>query len=155
MRGVSSNDAPLFFLWSKPKTGEGAKGRNIISRYMDNILQFVLEHLFEIVTSVGLVSVYMARENRRTIKIDNDRKVMDDLVAHLDRLKAEIADMEAKYTRLLKAKDERIEELEAKVAALEAELEGMKTKRNSKGQFVKKNGKHIGTAMVSQAEAGR
>lgn len=105
---------------------------------MNEIYNFLLEHSFELLTSAGLIGIYMARENRRSLKIDNDRKVMDDLVAHLDRLKRELSEMEERYAKLLKAKDERISELEAKVAALEAELEGMRTKRNAKGQFVKR-----------------
>lgn len=117
---------------------------------MDTILEFVLAHSFELLTSAGLIGIYMARENRRTIKIDNDRKVMDDLVAHLERMKKELAEMEERYTKLLKQKDERIQELEEKVAALEKELEGMKAKRNSRGQFVKR-----GSSMVSEAEAGK
>lgn len=104
---------------------------------MDTIIQFLLDHAFELLTSAGLVGIYMARENRRTVKIDNDRKVMDDLVAHLERLKKELNEMENRYTTLLKQKDERIAELEKKVKALKEELESMKAKRNAKGQFVK------------------
>ncbi len=117
---------------------------------MDFIFSFLLEHAFELLTSAGLVGIYMARENRRTVKIDNDRKVMDDLVAHLERMKRELAEMEERYNKLLKQKDERIKELEDKVAALEKELDSMKAKRNSKGQFCKR-----GSAMVSAEEAGK
>lgn len=125
---------------------------------MDTIFNFLLDHAFELLTSAGLVGIYMARENRRTVKIDNDRKVMDDLVAHLERLKKELNEMEERYNRILKAKDERIAELETKVKALENELEGMRAKRNAKGQFVKRPAKPqtqqkvIDSAMVSQDE---
>lgn len=117
---------------------------------MNEIFNFLLEHSFELLTSAGLIGVYMARENRRSLKIDNDRKVMDDLIAHLERMKKELAEMEERYAKILKAKDERIAELEQKVAALEAELEGMKTKRNSKGQFCKRQ--PVASAMMSEEE---
>lgn len=106
---------------------------------MNAIITFIADHLFELVTGAGLLGMYFANENKRTLRIDNDKKLLDECYDHIDRLTRKMNEMEARYEAVLKQKDQRIAELEQKVKALEEELDGMKARRNSKGQFTKRN----------------
>lgn len=105
---------------------------------MNIIFTFLADHIFELVTGAGLLGLYFANENKRTLRIDNDKKLLDECYEYIDRLNEKMEKMAARYEELLKQKDDRIRELEAKVKALEEELDGMKQKRNSRGQFTKK-----------------
>lgn len=74
----------------------------------------------------------------QTQKLENNSRIIKDCYAEIERLTGKMNEMETRYELVLRQKDARIAELEQKVKALEEELDGMKQKRNAKGQFVKK-----------------
>lgn len=119
---------------------------------MDTIFTFLTDHLFELLMGGGLITWYYASENKRTIKIDNDKKVIDELVEQVERMKRDMAEMRSNYEDTIRAKDneifklnERLHEAEKQLSEqnselimLRAELDSMKNRRAANGRFVKK-----------------
>lgn len=121
-----------------------------------------------IVALLGSIGYTRSREKKREQKLENDKreaeaqalklennsKIIADCYAEIERLKKVIEGQDERIKQLtdtneeiIRRKDDeihrlnvRLKEAETEIAALRQELDGMKAKRNAKGQFVKKEG---------------
>lgn len=102
----------------------------------------------------GLVALFTIPEKKAAARLDNAERVVAKYEDILKKYEARISELETEVKTLredIDKRDDRIHELEQKLSAMEV-------KRNSKGQFVKRQPRqprNYGSAMVSQDEAGK